>query len=102
MRSKEAGERVAKVCVSIPASMARKIDEVINLDDPLAPNRSMIIQAALRDWLEANVEEYASYDENGEPVLKTRLKKDQQPHSKEGQPMKRRYEDVMDPFDGAW
>ena len=98
MQKKEPGQRACKLCVSIPADMMRQVDDILASKDPLAPNRSMIIQAALKDWLEANAEQYADYDKEGNLVSRTRLRGDSRNRPKEGQPSKRRFEDVMGAF----
>lgn len=99
MRKKAENEKAKKLSVSIPANQIRQIEDILDQNDPLAPTTSAIFQAALRDWLEANTEQYEERDEDGRRVLRTRLKRDgQAAAAKQGQPARKRFEDIMDPF----
>lgn len=102
MRKKDESEKAKKISISVPAYQLRQIRDILDENDPLAPTTSAIYQASLKDWLNANTEQYEAIDEEGMRVIKTRLKRNAPAAAKSGQPARRRFEDVMDPFSGVF
>ena len=102
MRKKDESEKARKISISVPAHQLRQVKDILDENSPLATTTSAIYQAALKDWLNANAEQYEALDEEGGRVIKTRLKRGAPAAAKPGQPPRRRFEDVIDPFSGVF